>query len=92
MTKKKIMPPKLDEDFYINTVGVNDWLHNKGENQVIRFSNRMEYKKNNIYHRDDGPAIDFFSGVGNRYYLEGVNVSEEEHKNYRRTLLIDKMS
>ena len=87
--KKKNKP--LDKDFYINEVGVLNWLKSN-EPQKIRFINRIEYKDNNLLHRVDGPAIEFFSGVGNQFYLKGVRIEADEYKNYLRTRLIDRMS
>ena len=89
MPKKKYKP--LDADFYINEVGVLDWLKSN-EPQKIRFVDRIEYKENNLYHRPDGPAIEFFSGVGNQFFLKGVRIEADEYTNYLRTRLIDRMS
>lgn len=92
MTKKKTKDaPKLDADFYINEVGVLEWLK-CDEPQRIRFADRIEYKLNNKWHREDGPAIEYFSGIGNQFYVFGDKYSDEEHKNYRRTKLIDQMT
>lgn len=89
MPRKK--EQKLDAKFYIEEVGVNNWLK-CNEPQIIRFINRFEYKENNVYHKEDGPAIEFFDGVGHQYYVKGRRYENEEYTNYRRTKLIDKMN
>jgi len=88
MVKKK----NKDEKFYIEEIGVLDWLKSTEEYQIHRFSNRIEYKKNYKLHREGGPAIEFFSGIGNQYYIDGDKLSEEKYKNYNRGILIDKMT
>jgi hypothetical protein len=89
MPRKK-NTPKLDEKFYVDTIKVLDWLK-CNDPQRIRFQDRMEYKVNNQLHREDGPAIEFFSGIGDQFYINGKRYSDDEFKNYRRTKLIDEM-
>jgi len=88
------MPRKKtkNKNFYIKDIGVLDWLKSTDEYQTHRYSDRIEHKKNYKLHREDGPAIEFFSGIGNQYYDEGSRLTEEEYTNWRRTLLIDKMT
>ena len=81
---------ELNADFYINEIGVLDWLK-CNEEQKIRFSDRMEYKENNQLHREDGPAVEFFNGIGNQYFVNGIKYDVDEYKNFRRTKMIDKM-
>jgi antitoxin component YwqK of YwqJK toxin-antitoxin module len=81
-----------NKDFYLNEIGVLDWLEDKSEIQIHRFSNRKEYKKNYILHREDGPAIEFFNGSGNQYYVNGKLLTQEEFKNFNRVNLIKKMT
>lgn len=90
MAARKKKEKTLDENFYIKEIGVLDWLK-CNEKQVIRFKDRTEYKLNNEYHREDGPAIEFHDGIGNQFYVKGLKNSENEYKNYLRTKLIDKM-
>lgn len=80
----------MDEDFYKNDIEVLQWLKDNSS-QRIRFSNRYEYKVNNNFHREDGPAIEFFDGVGNQYYFEGKKLTSEEWINFKRLNLIDKI-
>jgi len=88
MVKRKIK----DEKFYIEEIGVLDWLKSTDEYQTYRFTDRIEYKKNYKLHKEDGPAIEFFSGVGNQYFVDGNKLTDDEYKNYRRSLLIDNMT
>ena len=90
MSKKK-ESVKLDDKFYVDTIKVLDWLK-CDEPQKIRFGNRFEYKVNNQWHREDGPAIEFFDGVGDQFYVDGKKLNDDEFKNYRRTKLIDEMT
>lgn len=86
MAKKK----SLDKDFYINEIEILKWMVNE-KNQKIRFSNRIEYKENNKLHRDDGPAIEFYSGVGDQYYIKGELYSKDEFINYQRIQKLNKI-
>lgn len=87
MKKEKVK----DKKFYIEKIGVLEWLKSNDEYQKHRFTNRIEYKKNYKLHREDGPAIEFFDGTGNQYYNEGNRITEEEFRNIRRISLISKM-
>lgn len=88
------MPIKKTKDakFYIEEIGVLNWLKSTDEFQTHRFNNRIEYKKNYKLHREDGPAIEFFSGIGNQFYIDNSLMTDEEYKNWRRTKLIEKMT
>jgi len=90
MSRKKLK----DKKFYVNEIGVLDWLKSDDEDtsQVHRFSDRIEYKKNYVLHREDGPAIEYFSKVGDQYYDNGKRLTKEEFKNLRRTKLIGDMT
>lgn len=80
---------KMDKNFYTNEIKVIEWLKDNAP-QKIRFSNRYEYRVNNKLHREDGPAIEHFDGMGDQYYFEGQRLSTEEWTNYKRIKLIDK--
>ena len=88
--KPKDKATKEEKDIYIEEIGVLNWLK-CNEPQKIRFSNRIEYKLNNEYHREDGPAIEFFDNVGDQFYVNGEKYDADKWQNFRRTLLIDKM-
>ena len=87
-TRKK----KKDKDFYVKEIEVLKWLKDSGGIQIHRYKDRIEYKKDYKLHREDGPAVEYFEGVGNQYYVDGKLYSSEEYTNYRRTLLIDKIT
>jgi hypothetical protein len=89
MIKKK---SEEELEFYINEIGVLNWLKDSGEPRKIRFQNRWEYRVNNKLHREDGPAIEFFDNIGDQYYLNGEKKTAEEYQNFRRTKLIDEMT
>jgi hypothetical protein len=84
------MSKNKDKTFYINEIGVLDWLKSN-EPQKIRFNDRIEYKLDNKLHREDGPAVEYFDGVGDKFYIEGKKLSNDEWQNFRRTKLIDQM-
>ena len=85
------MPAKKEnKTFYIKEIGVIDWLKSN-DPQKIRFNDRFEFKLNNKLHREEGPAIEYFDGIGNQYYVEGKRLSNDEWQNFRRTNLIDRM-
>lgn len=78
-------------DFYINEIGVDKWLCVDEGNQIHRYRDRIEYKKNYVLHRTDGPAIEYLDNLKNQYYIEGVKYSEDEFKNYFKNKLIDQI-
>jgi hypothetical protein len=65
-------------DFYINQIKVLEWLDNVPKLQMIRFRDRIEYKKNRVYHRINGPAIELEKSGGNRYFIEGVEYNYKD--------------
>jgi len=68
----------MDKDHYLNKINVLDWLTND-KYQVIRFRDRIEYRKNNQLNRIDGPAIDYFSeNESNLYYYNGKKLTSDE--------------
>ena len=49
-------------EYYTEDVQVDSWLTNSAKNSIINFKDRIEFKKNNLYHRLNGPAIDYNDG------------------------------
>jgi hypothetical protein len=82
----------LDRDFYVNEIGVLDWLYDENKLQKIRLEREgcFKYKKNNKLHRNEGPAVEYFDGTGNLYYLHGEKVEWEEHTNNKRGIVLEK--
>lgn len=65
---------KLSE-WYRNHIQVSNWLTLPFQNSIIKYHNRVEYKKNGNYHRLNGPAIEFtlLQQVDkDKYYIEGI--------------------
>lgn len=58
--------------FYKENVKIDNWLTNNYKYSVIAFSNRTEYKMNKIYHRLNGPAIDYKNEDMDKYYYKGI--------------------
>lgn len=58
--------------YYNENVKIDEWLINTAKNSIINFKDRTEYKKNNIFHRLNGPAIDYNDESKNKYYYKGV--------------------
>jgi hypothetical protein len=67
----------MDKDFYINEIKILEWLTND-DTQVLRFKDRIEYRENNQLSRIDGPAIEYYSGLNNKYYYKGKKLSSDE--------------
>jgi hypothetical protein len=86
------MQKELNRDFYVNEIGVLDWLYDENIYQKIRFERQgmFVYKFNNKLHCDTGPAIEYFDNSGNQYYLNGNKVTWEEHTNHKRGYNLDK--
>ena len=66
------------KDFYINNIKVLEWLDNVPKLQLIKFRDRTEYKKNRVFHRLTGPAVDFKVSGNNRYFINGVEYNYKE--------------
>ena len=60
------------KEYYKEKVNIDSWLTNTSKNSIIIFKDRTEYKKANIYHRLNGPAIDYKDEDKNKYYYKGV--------------------
>lgn len=65
-------------DYYQNKVKVNSWITNSFKNTIINFKDRTEYKKNNQYHRINGPAIDYNNDKLDKYYYNGKLFDSKE--------------
>jgi hypothetical protein len=69
-------------EYYKNKVKIDDWLNNSSKNSIINFKDRTEYKKNNQYHRLNGPAIEYhdYNGQTNpdQYYYKGEKFETKE--------------
>ena len=70
LKKGKDKNEKLEE-YYKDKVKVDFWLTNSLKNSIISFKDRTEFKKNNEYHRLNGPAIDYKDEKLNKYYYKG---------------------
>ena len=77
---------ELDRDFYVNEIGVLDWLYDENIYQKIRLDREgcHKYKFNNKLHRVEGPSVEYFNGEGNQYHLDGEKVTYEFHTNNKR--------
>lgn len=64
--------------FYKEKVKIESWLINISKNSIINFKDRIEYKKNGIYHRLNGPAIDFKNESLDCYYYNGELFENKE--------------
>jgi len=69
---------KLTE-YYIEKVKIESWLSDSFKNSIIRFKDRTEYKKNNLYHRLNGPAIDYNDEKLDKYYYKGKLFDSKEN-------------
>jgi hypothetical protein len=64
--------------YYTDKVKIEDWLVNPFKNSIINYKNRTEYKKNNQYHRLNGPAIDYNDEKLDEYYYKGKKFETKE--------------
>ena len=65
-------------EYYTDKVKIEDWLNNSTRNSIINFKDRTEYKKNNIYHRLNGPAIDYDDEKLDKYFYRGKEYETKE--------------
>ena len=68
--------------WYKEEVDVSSWMINDIKNCIIRYHDRVEYKKNGKFHRLNGPAIEY-TGKGNqitedKYYYHGKLYEDKE--------------
>lgn len=65
--------------FYKLKVKIDEWLNNHSKFQVIHFKDRTEYKKNGVYHRINGPAIEYTNKKEeDKFYYKGELYSNKE--------------
>jgi hypothetical protein len=65
-------------EYYKKNSKIELWLTNPIKNSIIKFKDRTEYKKNNQYHRLNGPAIDYNDEKLDKYYYKGVLFESKE--------------
>ena len=65
-------------EYYKNNVKIDSWLNISSKNSIIKFKDRTEYKKNNTYHRLNGPAIDYEDATKDKYYYKGEFFENKE--------------
>lgn len=63
-------------EWYINEVKVTEWINNPFKNNIIKYHDRTEYKKNGKYHRLNGPAIEHITYSG---YSGGKSSGEDKY-------------
>ena len=67
--------------YYKEKAKIDLWLTNSFKNSIINFKDRIEYKKNNQYHRLNGPAIDYKDEKLDKYYYKGELFETKEEWN-----------
>jgi len=65
-------------EYYKEKVKINNWLTNDMSFTIINFKDRTEYKKYGLYHRLNGPAIDYKDENLNVYYYKGKKFETKE--------------
>jgi len=70
------------KNWYIKNVNVSEWLINPFKNSIIQYKDRTEYKKNDKFHRLNGPAIEYQGYNGqtteDKYYYKGKLIKNRE--------------
>ena len=66
------------KNYYKDKVKIDDWLTNNSSTSIINFKDRIEYKKHDLYHRLNGPAIDFNDDKKDQYYYAGKKFDTKE--------------
>ncbi len=68
--------------WYTNDVNISKWLNNPIKNSIIQYKDRTEYKKNNKFHRLNGPAIEYRDTdnqtTEDKYYYNGKLYNDKE--------------
>lgn len=71
------------KDWYIEDVKISKWLTNPFKNCIIRYHDRVEYKKNGVFHRLNGPAIEYTGNKSqnteDKYYYHGKLYNNKEN-------------
>ena len=69
-------------EWYTNNVNISKWLTNPFKNCIIRYHDRIEYKKNDVFHRLNGPALEYQGVDGqtteDKYYYRGKCYDNKE--------------
>lgn len=73
------------KEYYRSKVNIDKWLTNDIKNTIISFKDRVEYKKNNKYHRMNGAAIDFDDDDKDQYFYKGEKY--ESKKDWEKKIL-----
>lgn len=67
------------KEWYTNNVCILKWMDKPYKNSIIRFHDRIEYKKNGKYHRLNGPAIEYTNDqTENKYYFNGKYYKDKD--------------
>jgi len=72
--------------FYIDEIGINEWLKEDNTQQKILFKDRVEYKKMGVLHNLNGASIEYENG-DKKYYINGEMMEKEEWKKISTPLL-----
>lgn len=72
--------------YYISKIKIEEWFLDNSEEQIVRFANRIEHKKNNKLHKLDGPAI-VYTDSRKLYYIDGVPYLKDEWEKKSKPIL-----
>lgn len=59
--------------------------------EVIRFNDRVEFKKSGILHNVSGAAVKFVADIDDLYYIDGIKFTYDEWNFKMRKRKIDKL-
>ncbi len=70
-------------NWYKEQILVSDWLTLPYKNSIIRYSNRIEFRKEGQLHRLNGPAIEYITTIphnvkDDEYYIDGKKFDSYE--------------
>jgi len=89
---KKINDPELREketiNYYLNEIKVDKWIKSFSQS-IIRFKDRIEFRKNNKLHNFKGPAIEYFNS-NDMYYLNGELIEYKKWQTLSKKYLFNK--
>ena len=65
-------------NWYKDEIQTKNWLNSGQKNSIIKFKDKIEYKKNGKLHRLNGPAIEYIQdATKSKYYYKGMHYEDK---------------
>lgn len=71
--------------YYLEEVEIMNWLQDNTKHRKILYSDRTEYRTDNMLHNIKGPAVEKNNGE-KYYYINGEKLSQKDWETITKTL------